>query len=380
MFLIFWLFELNFFFTFYIFRGIKMATVTKAVDKVVTRRSKRQEEDQEYKDVKPLIVTKQLPSVSPQVKMEVLKLKPLHHVQRIQKARCGLPFNPGSCPGQKRGNLQMQCKVSEKPEKLDSKKSKDNKSVDKESKPKQKDDGSGDASVELDEMPYEEWLAKHGLQSESENIHKIDEVDNKEKFSDLESKLVKYDNDGEVECDNAIDESVSKDETEETDQKTMLISKMDKMRKDVEELLAKDNGEADRIKTLKTILQLLEEDEENKADLKKKKEEFECKEQEEEVACKKKEEEVEENECKKMDEHKKVEALKKAEDAEAKEIQELMKKQKAELEIKQEKEKQDLIEKERIACKKEKEELAKRRVEECEKMKENQAEDNMTGR
>ena len=120
-----------------------MPTVTNAVDKVVARRSKRQntngngnkkEENQEYKEVKPLIVTKQLVLVSPQVEMEVLKLKPVHPLQRILKARHGMSFNPGSRPGQKRSDLPAQPKVSKNLQKSDSKKTEENTCVNKQNK------------------------------------------------------------------------------------------------------------------------------------------------------------------------------------------------------------------------------------------------------
>ena len=77
-----------------------MPAVTKTVDKVATGRTWRQngngnrnnKADIKYKEVKLLIIKEQLPSVSPKVEMEVLKLKPLIPVERIQKARCGLPL------------------------------------------------------------------------------------------------------------------------------------------------------------------------------------------------------------------------------------------------------------------------------------------------
>ena len=80
-----------------------MPAVRKAMDKVVTRRTRRQNGNSnntaeiEYNEVKPLIIKEPLPSVSPKVEMEVLKLKLVIPVERIQKARRGLPFNPGSC-------------------------------------------------------------------------------------------------------------------------------------------------------------------------------------------------------------------------------------------------------------------------------------------
>ena len=181
-----------------------MPAVTKAVDKVVTRRTTRQNgngnsnntAEIEYNEVKPLIIKEPLPSVSPKVEMEVLTLKPVIPVERIQKARCGLPFNAGSCPGTKRSDLGGKLKVGDNPQISDSKvvrkKVEHNKSkktdVQKENKESNNEDGSGDASIELDEMPYEEWLAMQGIViSQSENIHKI------EKKSDNESELVKDD-------------------------------------------------------------------------------------------------------------------------------------------------------------------------------------------
>ena len=106
-----------------------MPAVTKAVDKVVTRRTRRQNgngnsnntAEIEYNEVKPLIIKEQLPSVSPKVEIELLKLKPVIPVERIQKARCGLPFNPGSHPGTKRSDLGGKLKVGNNPQNSDSK-------------------------------------------------------------------------------------------------------------------------------------------------------------------------------------------------------------------------------------------------------------------
>ena len=181
-----------------------MPAVTKAVDKMAARRTRRQNgngnsnntAEIEYNEVKPLIIKEPLPSVSPKVEMEVLMLKPVIPVERIQKARHGLPFNPSSCPGTKRSDLGGKLKVGDSPQISDSKvvrkKVEDNKSkkmdVQKENKESNNEDGSGDASIELDEMPCEEWLAMQGIvKSQSENIHKI------EKKSDNESELVKDD-------------------------------------------------------------------------------------------------------------------------------------------------------------------------------------------
>ena len=121
-------------------------------------------------------------------------------------------------------------------------------------------------------MPYEEWLAAQGLvklQNEGENIHKIDDMKNMGKDSHSGSQLVKDDskdgdNHSEVESDSV---NKNEDEDDEKDKTQVMISKMDEMKKDVEELLAKGNGEAqstDRINTLRTILQLLQEDNEDK--------------------------------------------------------------------------------------------------------------------
>ena len=73
-------------------------------------------------------------SVSPKVEMEVLKLKPVHPVQRIQKARHGMPFNPGSCQGQERSDLPAQPKVSKKSQKSDSEKTEENTSLKEQNK------------------------------------------------------------------------------------------------------------------------------------------------------------------------------------------------------------------------------------------------------
>ena len=81
-----------------------MPAITKAVDKVMTRRTRRQNgngNSNNTAEVKPLIIKEQLPSVSPKVEIELLKLKPVIPVERIQKARHGLPFNPGSHPSTK---------------------------------------------------------------------------------------------------------------------------------------------------------------------------------------------------------------------------------------------------------------------------------------
>ena len=321
-----------------------MLAVTKAVDKVATRRTRRQNgngnsnntAEIEYNEVKSLIIKEQPPSVSSKVEIELLKLKPVIPVERIQKARRGLPCNPGSHPSTKRSDLGGKPKVGDNPQNSDSKvvrkKVEENKSkntdVQKENKESNNEDGSGDASIELDEMPYEEWLAMQGIvKSQSENICKI------EKKSDNESELVK-------------DDSKDDDQTSEVggdhDSKVM-ISTMDKMKGEVKELLAKGNAEAKtkaKIKTLKSILQLLEdnkdEDDSDKPDLEMAKEGRQKK-IEDEAAHKK----IKENECKKKDEVKRQEQLqvKMSEEDEQKKIQEIMKNQKAEIESKKEKEK-----------------------------------------
>ena len=230
--------------------------------------------------------------------------------------------------------------------------------VQKENKESNNEDGSGDASIELDETPYEEWLAMQGIViSQSENIHKI------EKKSDNESELVK-------------DDSKDDDQTSEVggdhDSKVM-ISTMDKMKGEVKELLAKGNAEAKtkvKIKKLKSILQLLDdnkdEDDSDEPDLETAKE-GQWKKFKDEAAHKK----IKENECKKKDEVKRQEQLQvqMSEEDEQKKIQEIMKTQKGEIESKKEKEKQDFSEKERIARKKQKEELSQKRPEEHEQMK-----------
>ena len=101
-----------------------MPAGTKAVDKVATRRQNGNSNNTaeiEYSEVKPLIIKEQLPSVSPKVEIELLKLKPVIPVERIQKARCGLPFNPGSHPGTKRSDLGGKPKVGDNPQNSDSK-------------------------------------------------------------------------------------------------------------------------------------------------------------------------------------------------------------------------------------------------------------------
>ena len=106
-----------------------MPAVTKAVDKVVTRRTRRQNgngnsnntAEIEYNEVKPLIIKEPPPSVSPRVEMKVLTLKPVIPVERIQKARLGLPFNPGSCPDTKRSDLGGKPKVIDNPQISDQK-------------------------------------------------------------------------------------------------------------------------------------------------------------------------------------------------------------------------------------------------------------------
>ena len=125
-----------------------------------------------------------------------------------------MPFNPGSCLGQKRCDLPVQPKVSKNSQKSDSEKTEENTSVKKQNKQKENDDGSGDASVEVDYMPYEEWLAAQGLvklQNKGENI----DVKNMEKDSHSGFQLVKDDskdgdNHSEVETD-----SVNKNEDED---------------------------------------------------------------------------------------------------------------------------------------------------------------------
>ena len=63
--------------------------------------------------------------------MEVLKLKPVHPVQRIQKARGGMPFNPCSRSGQNRSDLLGQPKVGKNSQKSDSEKTQEKTSVKK---------------------------------------------------------------------------------------------------------------------------------------------------------------------------------------------------------------------------------------------------------
>ena len=106
-------------------------------------------------------------------------------------------------------------------------------------------------------MPYKEWLAAQGLvklQNEGESIRKIDEVTNTEKEFHSQSQLVKDDskdgdNHSEVESDYV---NKHEDEDDKKDKTKVMISKMDEMKKDIQELLAKGNGEAqttDRINT-----------------------------------------------------------------------------------------------------------------------------------
>ena len=240
-------------------------------------------------------------------------------------------LNPGSRPGTKRNDLGGKPKVGDNPQISDSKvvrkKVEDNKSkktdVQKENKESNNEDGSGDASIVLDEMPYKEWLAMQGIvKSQSENIRKI------EKKSDNESELVK-------------DYSKDDDQTSEVggdhDSKVM-ISTMDKMKGEVKELLAKGNAEAKtkvKIKKLKSILQLLEdnkdEDDSDEPDLEMAKE-GQWKKIEDEAARKK----TKENECKKKDEVKRQEQLQAqmSEEDEQKKIQEIMKNRKQKLKVK----------------------------------------------
>ena len=72
-----------------------------------------------------------------------------------------MPFNPGSCPSTKRSDFSGKPKVGDNAQNSDSKvvhkKVEENKSkktvVQKENKESNKEDGSGDASIELDETP-----------------------------------------------------------------------------------------------------------------------------------------------------------------------------------------------------------------------------------
>ena len=74
-------------------------------------------------------------------------------------------------PGTKRSDLGGKLRVGDNPQISDSKvvckKVEDNKrkktDVQKENKESNNEDGSGDASIELDDMPYEEWLAMQVL-------------------------------------------------------------------------------------------------------------------------------------------------------------------------------------------------------------------------
>ena len=125
--------------------------------------------------------------------MEVLKLKPAS-APKIQKARCGKPFTPGNCPGQKRNDLPAQPKVGEKLDNLE--KCEDNKSVTKESEQKeheQKKSYQGDASVELDDTPYEEWSVAQGLvklKNEGANICTIDDLVKGNKRMKVQKKMM----------------------------------------------------------------------------------------------------------------------------------------------------------------------------------------------
>ena len=245
------------------------------MEKVATRRSKRQNnngngkntDSQEYKEVQPLIVKPPPASVSPKVKMEVIKLKPVVPVARIQKARRGLPFHPSCRPGQKRSDV---C-VDKKSESSDLQTDDVNISVQK----------PGDESIELEETSYEQWLAAEGLvqlQDQGQDIRKINDVNiqnedaskqDASKQDDSKQDDSKQDNskeddskqDNSKEDDSKQGDSVINEGDKKQDEKAIMISKMDKMKRDVEEMLSKNEGQADseeRIRRLQNILQLLD--------------------------------------------------------------------------------------------------------------------------
>ena len=133
----------------------------------------------------------------------------------------------------------------------------------------------GDESIELEETSYKQWLAAEGLvklQDEGQDIRKINDVNKQNEDASKQDDLKQ-------------DDSVINDGDKKQDKKTIMISKMDKMKMDVEEMLSKSEGQADseeRIRRLQNILQLL--DNNNKLNTEKK--EFEDKKMEEDVAHK----------------------------------------------------------------------------------------------
>ena len=147
----------------------------------------------------------------------------------------------------------------------------------------------GDESIELEETSYEQWLAAEGLvklQDQGQDIRKINDV-NKQNEDASKQHDSKQD-------DSKQDDSVINDGDKKQDEKTIMISTMDKMKMDVEEMLSKSEGQADseeRIRRLQNILQLLD----NNNELNTEKKEFEDKKMEEDVAHKA----VKENELKK---------------------------------------------------------------------------------
>ena len=164
--------------------------------------------------------------------MEVLKLKPAS-APKIQKARCGKPFTPGNHHGQKRNDLPAQPKVCEKLDNLE--KCEDNKSVTKQSEQKeheQKKSHQGDASVELDDTPYKEWLAAQGLiklKNEGANIHKIDDLvkgTKKDESAKGDDVIDSKEDDG-AKGDKVINDSANKDVLPKEDKtKVMILDKM----------------------------------------------------------------------------------------------------------------------------------------------------------
>ena len=114
----------------------------------------------------------------------------------------------------------------------------------------------GDESIELEETSYKQWLAAEGLvklQDQGQDIRKINDVNKRNEDASKQ--------DDSKQDDSKKDDSVINDGDRKQDEKTIMISKMDKMKRDVEEMLSKSEGQADseeRIRRLQNILQLLD--------------------------------------------------------------------------------------------------------------------------
>ena len=111
----------------------------------------------EVSEVKPLIVPKKVPISKDgdqglKVEMEQLVVYPARG--KLPTARCGKPFQCASAPGAKHN---VPVKIDDDDD--DNVNTNDGKKENDEEKP------DGDASIEMDDTPYDTFLAAHGLLS-----------------------------------------------------------------------------------------------------------------------------------------------------------------------------------------------------------------------